>query len=199
MPTRFTAQGSGFLSATRYNIALVPSMLHSVLPVALALLAFMAAYLWRKWSAMDPKPKPEREPPQRMKLQVGQRVLIVGLGRAELNGRAASVIEFDSKGHRYVVELGLTPAEFQSMDPGRDTKRLRVKPINLQLLKQDSIAGTPLEAADPAAGCCPLCLEGMPMLTWRGNERHRLVCCGRQICKPCWVAAMQRFEDMGRR
>jgi TPR repeat protein len=32
---------------------------------------------------------------------------------------------------------------------------------------------------------CPICLERMPEDTWRGIERHRVLCCGKNICAPC--------------
>ena len=32
---------------------------------------------------------------------------------------------------------------------------------------------------------CPICLEDLPDMTWRGNERTRLLCCGKQMCKAC--------------
>ena len=32
---------------------------------------------------------------------------------------------------------------------------------------------------------CPICLDDLPDMTWRGNERSRLLCCGKQMCKAC--------------
>ena len=40
---------------------------------------------------------------------------------------------------------------------------------------------------------CPLCLEQMPPLTFRGLERSRLMCCGVAICGSC-LPVMRRHE-----
>lgn len=32
---------------------------------------------------------------------------------------------------------------------------------------------------------CPICLDDLPDMTWRGDERTRLLCCGKQMCKAC--------------
>ena len=46
---------------------------------------------------------------------------------------------------------------------------------------------------------CHRCLEAMAPLSWRGNERYRLVCCGNQLCASCWTAALSRREELSRR
>jgi TPR repeat protein len=32
---------------------------------------------------------------------------------------------------------------------------------------------------------CPLCLEPLPALSWRGKETTRLLCCGKELCAGC--------------
>ena len=32
---------------------------------------------------------------------------------------------------------------------------------------------------------CPICLDPLPPLTWRGTERVRLLCCGKLMCAAC--------------
>lgn len=49
---------------------------------------------------------------------------------------------------------------------------------------------------------CPICLERMPEVTWRGTERHRALCCGKMICAPCSSLLRKRQDahiaDMNR-
>jgi hypothetical protein len=39
--------------------------------------------------------------------------------------------------------------------------------------------------SDASDDVCPVCRERMPPDTWRGIDRHRILCCGKQICIPC--------------
>lgn len=41
------------------------------------------------------------------------------------------------------------------------------------------------EESDLDDRVCPLCFEDLPMLTWRGTERTRVLCCGKYVCAPC--------------
>ena len=43
---------------------------------------------------------------------------------------------------------------------------------------------------------CPLCLDPLPVETWRGTERPRLLCCGKMVCAACSDIATQRQKDL---
>ena len=47
-------------------------------------------------------------------------------------------------------------------------------------------------AAPSSLELCHRCLEPMPPLTWRGNERNWAVCCGNQLCASCWASSLSR-------
>lgn len=42
--------------------------------------------------------------------------------------------------------------------------------------------------------CCPICLESLPALTFRGTEQHRLLCCGKMVCTDC-SSLLHKHQD----
>ena len=46
-------------------------------------------------------------------------------------------------------------------------------------------APAPTHAQHTAREDCPLCLEPLPALSWRGSETFRLLCCGKELCAAC--------------
>ena len=42
---------------------------------------------------------------------------------------------------------------------------------------------------------CRVCLDVLPKETWRGNERYRSLCCGKQLCQICAKATQQKTLD----
>lgn len=45
---------------------------------------------------------------------------------------------------------------------------------------------------------CPICLENLPIETWRGDERSRSLCCGKLICKNCIPILQGKTEEASR-
>ena len=60
-------------------------------------------------------------------------------------------------------------------------------------------ASEPAATPETVQDTCHRCLEIMQPLSWRGNERNRLVCCGNQLCASCWGASLRRREELSRR
>lgn len=58
---------------------------------------------------------------------------------------------------------------------------------------QDALMSLP-SSEDPKDedDTCPICLEDMPLATWRGTERCRLLCCGKQVCQSCFQVINER-------
>ena len=179
--------------------------LRSTLSVTTALLIVIASgyFLWRRRRRATFGAG--RESAWRAALENGTRVEIMGLkGRAELNGRHARVVDFD--GERYAVEL--EPATGRRGGEGTTKKRVSIRPANISRTDVVDEAKPPAEKAsapaapeadDVDADRCPLCRAAMPRISWRGNERNPLVCCGGHICLACWSAGLKRREDVGRR
>ncbi|KAL7553800.1 hypothetical protein ACHAWF_017127 [Thalassiosira exigua] len=45
---------------------------------------------------------------------------------------------------------------------------------------------------------CPICLDVMPVLTYRGNERTRSLCCGKFVCPDCLGGVQGHQRTLGK-
>ena len=66
------------------------------------------------------------------------------------------------------------------MRPGYETGETFVSMMGSKVPDLENIIGS-------SDDFCPICLEIMPVLTWRGTERCRSVCCGKFVCPECMV------------
>ena len=131
-------------------------------------------------------------------LPLGTRVRIHGLvAKPEYNGRPARIVDGVNESGRYAVEIEPLPAELVKSQWQPRTKLL-LRPASLQRAEEEATP-EPLQQAAASDDECPRCLEPMPPLSWRGDERNRAVCCGGQICRGCWNASLRRREELSRR
>ena len=134
---------------------------------------------------------------ERVPLPLGTRVRLQGLvAKPEYNGRTARIIDSVNESGRYAVEIEPLPAE-NLKNAWQPRTKLLLRPASLQREEEEGTP-EPLQAATSDEEC-PRCLEAMPPLTWRGDERNRAVCCGGQMCKSCWTASLRRREELSRR
>jgi len=130
------------------------------------------------------------------RLKDGQRVTVFGLvAKPEFNERAARVLHFDEESGRYAVELELLDAEggVKHVSLGVEKPKIKAKPANLRVLEEEDLHVETED--DDTSDRCYLCLRVMKPLTWRGNERALMSCCGNSMCAACCIETQRKRDD----